>query len=196
MNSRQKRTPLLGIVTLVVPVLAAPAWGQGLSHLWSQGFGGGFLDIGLGIAVDGDGNVLVTGQFRDTVDFGGGPITSLGGDDIFVAKFDAGGTHVWSHGFGSFTRDKGLGVSVDADGNVLVTGSFASHHGIGTIDFGGGPIVSSGKSDLFVAKFDPDGNHLWSHGFGGPTSSSLSSTPVELTSGARVLAVLKISGSP
>ena len=52
-------------------------------HLWSQRFG----DIGsYAIAVDRADNVLVTGSFEGTVDFGGGTLTSAGFSDIFVAK--------------------------------------------------------------------------------------------------------------
>ncbi len=131
------------------------------THIWSQGFGDVQYDFGGGIAVDGAGNVLVTGTFRDTVDFGGGLITSAGLNDIFVAKFDAGGAHLWSQRFGESGGDSGLGIAADGTGNVLVTGAFR-----GTVDFGGGPLTSTGVSDIFVAKFDPGGAHLWSQGFG------------------------------
>jgi hypothetical protein len=153
------------VVAVSALVLASPARGQALEHLWSQGFGdrmSNASDFGGGIAVDGACNVLVSGFFQGTVDFGGGPITSAGENDLFVVKFDADGNHLWSHGFGDTgPSDGSRGIAVDGAGNVLVAGQFQ-----GTVDFGGGPITSAGSLDICIVKFDADGNHLWSHGFG------------------------------
>jgi len=63
--------------------------GVDAAHTWSKGFGGTTqwnTAIGLSVVVDPNGNVLVTGPFRDTVDFGGGPLTSAGEWDIFLLK--------------------------------------------------------------------------------------------------------------
>lgn len=56
------------------------------SHLWSRRFGSNLDDDGNSLAVDASGNVLVTGFFRNTVDFGGGGLTSAGSTDIFLLK--------------------------------------------------------------------------------------------------------------
>jgi hypothetical protein len=63
-------------------------------HLWSQRFGDWDVQSGLSVAFDNSGNVVITGYFQGTVDFGGGPLISAGGRDIFLAKFDANGTHL------------------------------------------------------------------------------------------------------
>jgi hypothetical protein len=133
------------------------------AHLWSQRFGGITGDAGRGIAADGTGNVLVTGYFLGTVDFGGGALTSAGIDDIFVAKFSGvDGAHLWSQRFGGTSTDVGTGLAADGSGNVLVTGFFS-----GTVDFGGGPLTTAGGNDIFVAKLSGvDGAHLWSQRFG------------------------------
>src|SRR5439155_9716426 len=69
--------------------------------LWSKRFGSTNDDIGYAVAVDGAGNLLVTGYFRGTVDFGGATLVSMyGGIDVFVAKLaGADGTLVWARGF-------------------------------------------------------------------------------------------------
>ena len=88
---------LVGAVLLLAFLLnVSPLWSQSLAHLFSQRFGDTDGDQGLAIAVDGEGDVLVTGFFEGTVDSGGGPLTSAGGSDIFFAKYDAAGEHLWS----------------------------------------------------------------------------------------------------
>jgi hypothetical protein len=103
------------------------------------------------VAVDANGDVVVTGVFFDTVDFGGGPLTSAGNGDIFVAKYSASdGSHLWSRRFGGTSFEEGSGVAVDANGDVVVTGRFH-----GTVDFGGGPLTSAGIADIFLLRLRP-----------------------------------------
>jgi hypothetical protein len=120
-------------------------------HLWSQRFGGTGGDIAHSVATDGSNNVLLTGSFSNTADFGGGPLVSEGSWDIFVARYSSSGTHIWSQGFGSTSVDFGSAVTTDVSNHVLVTGYFA-----GTVDLGGGPLVSAGGYDVFVAEYSPD----------------------------------------
>ena len=133
-----------------------------LTHLWSQRFGDTAADVGHAVAVDASGNVFITGSFRGTDDFGGGPLVSAGEADVFLAKYDANGVHQWSKRFGSSLDDVGWALTVDGSGHVVITGYFNS-----TVDFGGGPLVSAGWGDSFVVKFDTNGFHVWSERFGG-----------------------------
>jgi hypothetical protein len=57
------------------------------THLWSQRFGDGSNQFVRGSAIDPWGNVVMTGLFEDTVDFGGGPLISTGSYDIYLVKF-------------------------------------------------------------------------------------------------------------
>ncbi|MDB4944831.1 MAG: hypothetical protein JWP97_4365 [Labilithrix sp.] len=131
--------------------------------LWSKRFGGSDYEHAFAVAVDATGAAIITGNFRGTANFGGGPLVSTGDDDVFVAKVDSTGKHLWSRRFGGIAgaEDRGRSVATDAAGNVVVAGNFS-----GTIDFGGGPLVSAGSWDIFVAKLDAAGNHLWSKRFG------------------------------
>lgn len=127
---------------------------------WSQSFGDSQVQEGLAIAVDPCGNTIVTGRFKGTMDLGG-PLTSAGDFDVFVAKLDPAGVPLWSKRFGDTLEQNGRAVALDSAGNIILAGDFR-----GTIDFGGWPL-SADDSDMFIAKLDPDGNHLWSHGIGG-----------------------------
>jgi hypothetical protein len=144
---------------------------MGGTTLWAKRFNGGASgSAGLGVAVDTAGNVFLTGTFSGTIDFGGGPLVSAGGPDIYVAKFDKTGAHVWSKRFGdSRDRQSGMDLKADALGNVIVFGSL-----LGSANFGGGSLSSTGTvlADIFVAKFAPDGAHIWSKAFGGPGGAS------------------------
>lgn len=126
------------------------------SHLWSKAFGGSGSDsfiFDCAAAVDASGNVLLTGGFRDTPDFGGGALSPPGDEfwDGYIAKFDASGKHLWSKRFGGAGGDWGVAVGADGFGNVVLTGIFQS-----SVDLGGGPLVSPGGAlEVFVAKFAP-----------------------------------------
>ena len=119
------------------------------------------------VAFDPSGDVVLTGYFYATADFGGGPLTSAGGYDLFVAKYSSGGVLRWANRYGSsqgadFAGDEsGNSVAVDSNGNIAVAGSF-----LDTVDFGTGPVTSRGGKDAFVVKFNSSGVALWSKTFG------------------------------
>lgn len=140
------------------------------SYRWAHSYGDDAEQTGFNVAVDGAGNVFVTGATQGTVDFGGGPLkpadmSSMGKDnDVFLLKLDAQGRHLWSKRFGDAGEQIGRAVAVDVQGNVFITGDFT-----GSIDFGGtaGALTGAVSPDIFVAGFDPEGNPLWSKRFGG-----------------------------
>src|SRR5439155_18267325 len=132
------------------------------SHLWSKRLGGTGDDFAFSLAVDGSGNVVVAGYFPGVVNFGGGPLTSAGLNDLFVAKYTADGSYVWAKRLGGAANDRGAVVAVDGSGNVLMSGFYE-----GTVDFGGGPMTSyAGGDNVFVAKYSAaTGAYLWSKVF-------------------------------
>lgn len=144
---------------------------------WVKGFGGTRAEYGQAIAVDANGNVFVTGNFAGTADFDPGPgvfnlqsncpcdVSNPPKSDIFLAKYNRDGNLVWAIGIGSGEADLGQAVSVDNAGNVYITGSFWN-----TADFDPGPgvhnLTSAGNYDIFLAKYDTDGNFLWANSYG------------------------------
>jgi hypothetical protein len=93
--------------------------------LWFQHFAGGNNSAGQSVAVDSTDNVIVAGYFSSTINFGGGPLTSVGGSDTFVAKFSSSGGHIWSKRFGgSGSSTLAYCVAVDLNNNVLMSGRF------------------------------------------------------------------------
>ncbi len=160
------------------------------SVAWAQGFGGTDDDYATSVAVDASGNAYVVGEFASSsLDLGGGALSHAGSDDIFVAKFDASGNHLWSKSFGGTSYDYARSVAVDASGNAYVVGRFGSP----TIDFGGGGLSNAGLSDIFVVKFDASGNHLWSKSFGGTGHDRARSVAIDASGNAYVVGMFKSS---
>jgi hypothetical protein len=130
---------------------------------WITQVGGINADQGLSINAECSNNVYVTGFFNNTATFGSTILTSIGSDDIFIAKLDGStGTWEWAKQAGSTDSDQGLGIDVDAEGNSYVTGFFNS-----TATFGTTFLTSFGSSDIFITKLDCDGNWKWAINAGG-----------------------------
>src|SRR5690349_13691357 len=102
----------LAAVLFVGCVLTASiAHAQIPSHLWSQRFGDASFQNGYSVATDPAGNVYIGGTFQGSVNFGGSTLTSLGSNDIFLAKFSPTGAHVWSKRFGDSSIQIGQAVA-------------------------------------------------------------------------------------
>ena len=134
---------------------------------------GNSYDACKAIALDDAGNVYATGYFSTTVDFDAGPgifnLTSVNAEDAYMAKYDPAGKLIWAKSIGDFRYQAGNALTLDANGNIYVTGIF-----FGTTDFDPGPgvanLISAGNEDIFVCRYDNNGNFTWAKKFGGPTN--------------------------
>lgn len=131
----------------------SPQW------MWVQQEANGFVED---IAVDGMGNTLVTGWFEGTATFGDTTLNSMGDGEIFVAKYDANGNWLWALQAGGTGEDEAHDIVVDGSGNNLVTGSFSD-----IAFFGNTTLITAGGKDIFIAKYDANGNWLWAEKAGG-----------------------------
>ncbi|MFY0533212.1 hypothetical protein [Nannocystis pusilla] len=132
-------------------------------HLWSHRFGAGDRQTIASLAIADDDSIVVTGQCRGTNDFGGGPISAPDeATDILLARYDTNGEHLWSRCLfsGSTWYDSKLALA--PGGDIVVVAPFQS-----VADFGGGVLHGVGIDDMVLARFNLDGEHLWSRSFGG-----------------------------
>ncbi len=114
---------------------------------------------------------MVTGSFSGNANFGpGGPRTSQGSGDAFVARYSPTGTLLWFRDLGGTQTDAGLGVASDAAGNVYVTGSFQGQATFGT--GASATLTALGQTDAFALKLDSSGAFQWVHDFGGTLASA------------------------
>jgi len=141
---------------------------------WGHSMGSSGDDAGWDITTDIHGNVYTTGYFQGTVDLDPSAtseenFTSNGDRDIFVQKVDANGNYIWAYTMGSSAIDEGMGLHIDASGNVYVIGIYQ-----GTVDFDPGAGVANLTSvafrDAFIQKLDANGNFLWAKSFGGTSN--------------------------
>ena len=132
--------------------------------LWADRFGGINADGGSSIAVDTTGNIYLTGYFNTTAYFGNLALTSSGGYDTFAAKLDSTGNWLWARKAGGAGFDEGLGISLDANSNVFLSGRFT-----GTVNFGSTTLTSasSDSSDAFLGKLNSAGDWQWAVQAGG-----------------------------
>lgn len=125
------------------------------------------------VVMDQSGHLILVGHFSDSVDFDPGVGASYLGDsenimDVFILKLDSNGEFIWVNQIGSVdVEERCNGVAVDVMGNVYVIGRF-----YGTTDFDPGPdtnyVSAIGISDMFINKFDANGNFIWSKQILGP----------------------------
>ena len=138
------------------------------NFIWGRSWGAAEPAYGNGVAADANGNVYVTGAYRDTVDFDPGPgvdqHTTKGLKDIFLSKFDSNGNFIWVRTLGAARFADSHGVAIDLNGNACVTGNFSM-----SIDFDPGleAIKTNGEYDVYIGKFDSEGNFIWGRTFGG-----------------------------
>lgn len=180
------QNPINGINNIFLTKFAADGTNQ-----WVRAWGGKTGGEAYTIAIDsGRGYVYVQGDwstypFTDTVDFNpGGPgglranhgkkDGSSSAFDAFLSKYDLNGNFQWVRTWGGTQYDDGPGVAVDeATGSVYVCGMYGSQD----INFdpagtSAGLHPASDDSsmllDIFLTKFDADGNWQWVRTWGGP----------------------------
>ncbi|MDP1726036.1 MAG: SBBP repeat-containing protein [Bacteroidota bacterium] len=137
---------------------------------WCTFYGGYGAEYGSGIAIDQDGNVIVTGNTSSINNIASlnAMQTNYGGGDYdgFILKLSNSGQRQWSTYFGANGFDYAYSVSCDLMGNILIAGSTDSYDSIATVGayqstYGGG------TRDAFILKLSPAGIKQWSTFYGG-----------------------------
>jgi hypothetical protein len=117
------------------------------NFIWAKNAGGENNDRGYAIVVDNAGNAYTSG-------YSGG---------ASLMKHNSQGSQEWLKIFGA---NEGYDIAFDSLGNTYMIGCFQ-----GTVDFDPGPgdylLTSAGDYDVFISKFDENGNHQWAGQFGG-----------------------------
>lgn len=138
--------------------------------VWAKNWGGEQLDEVESINVDVDGNVLVTGYCQGEFDADPGEgvqmVTTDGGYDIFIAKFDPNGELMWFKTLGGDENDVGKSISSDAEGNVFCAGYYEESVTVVIPGSSVETLNAAGSRDIFIVKLTPDGDYLWAQDYG------------------------------
>jgi hypothetical protein len=132
--------------------------------IWAKQIGGTLDDLGNSITIDQVGDVYITGQFSDTVDFAPSVnptiLISEGNYSTFISKIDLNGNFIWSRQIAGTGLSSGTSIVVDSYGDIYSTGYYG-----GEIVFNVGmdemTVVSNGQSDMYIEKLDALGHFIW-----------------------------------
>ncbi|MHA1821217.1 MAG: fibronectin type III domain-containing protein, partial [Promethearchaeota archaeon] len=107
-------------------------------------WGGAGDDVGYSIAFDSNNNIFITGY---TKSYG------AGGADVFLLKYNSNGNLLWTRTWGGAGDDVGYGIAFDSNNNIFITGATNSY--------------GAGAADMFLLKYNSNGNLLWTRTWGG-----------------------------
>lgn len=149
---------LLLAATFHKSLMASPQW------LWSRGVtsNGTNSCFAYGITTDPAGNVIMTAALQGTVTVGSSTFVSRGSNDILVVKYDPQGMVLWARSGGGSSLDNANCVVTDQAGNIYVSGIYSA-----TAIFGSDTLSGSAYSDIFIIKYDSNGNQQWIRSAGG-----------------------------
>jgi hypothetical protein len=131
-------------------------------------------DIVHDIACDGNDNIYITGSFERELSFDGKKIKTSDDSDAFLIKLNDESEVVYGKQIGGIYNDYGKTLAFDNNGNVLLTGSFTGELSLAEAY----TLTSNGVLDVFVIKYDKNGNLVWADSFGGGANDYVSSMAI------------------
>jgi len=155
--------------------LYVAAFGTDGQPKWLWTAGGIDSDGANAIAATPDGGWIVGGSFSDVGTFGSTSLKSKGGHDAMLIKLAASGDLEWIKQFGGKHNDSIRHLAVDPQGNIYVQGTFRDQS-----DWGGKPLTAGGAAtDIVLAKYDLNGDHVWSERYGNAFEEGASGVVVD-----------------
>lgn len=137
--------------------------------IWGNKGGGSLTDRGYGVALDQQGNLFSTGHYFGQAIFGPYTLNSSGNLDCFTAKLDTAGNYIWMKEGKSVSQVSTRNMAVDADGNVIIVGYYGSAT-VDSVRFDSVKITTNGARDVFIVKYNNNGDVQWGVTGGGISS--------------------------
>lgn len=161
--------------------------------IWAQSFDGTNLKQISDIAIGNDNDLYFTGYFEETLILDEFVLTATANTDMFVAKMTNTGEMLWASQAGLEGDNFGINLAITNDNQVVVGGHYE-----GQIAFQSDTIQSNTPDlDVFIAKFDANGEAMWGRKAGGVFPSELTSIVLDEANNVYAtgtfLGVLKLS---
>ena len=138
-----------------------------------QSLGGENEELFKFLNVDNEDNIIISIMFTDFITINGTEYTSLGGQDVLLIKFNSDFSFQWVRHYGTGLTDYVKGMDIDEDGNILLFGKFKNE-----IDFDDITLTSSGSTDMYIAKYNADGEIIFAFSEGGSSYEDANSIAV------------------
>ncbi len=145
--------------------------------IWAKNAGNVGNDFGNAITVGTDGSIYITGYYSSTITFGTNTLTAVGSSDVFILKMDSSGNVIWVKSAGGVGPEEASGICVDNSNNVFISGNYRNN----TMYFETYPLVNKGYSDIFIARYDSNGNVIWAKDVGGYSDDNSTSVTIDAT---------------
>jgi hypothetical protein len=121
-----------------------------------------------GLAVDRSKNIFITGDYYDSLSYGSFKLMDVYGTHscIFIAKYDSNGNALWArqgmpaNPIGSDYNFSGA-ITTDLNGNSFIGGVYNNHYVFGNDTLISKDINNNGGGNVYIVKYDPNGNLLW-----------------------------------
>jgi hypothetical protein len=136
------------------------------AYLFSKLFGGAMTDSVGALALDSNGEILLTGEYEGGVNLGGAILPGPAG--LYLLELTPAGAHVFSNGIPVAAASTSM-LTLSPTGDLWIGGGFN-----GSITLGGPTLTSASNADnAFIAKFSRQGVHRYSARFGGVDGASV-----------------------
>lgn len=137
------------------------ALGQNGTLQWIRNLTTSGVAVVFSMAIAEDGSTYLGGFQATEVDYGDGAVPLQGSNDGFIVKYDGAGNLAWKKVTGGSGSETVFSMTTTPAEELVAVGIFDA-----ALDFGGGTLSPQGAQDVFLVKYDAEGNHLWSRSVG------------------------------
>ncbi|MHC1705890.1 MAG: SBBP repeat-containing protein [Bacteroidales bacterium] len=171
-----KNLCILLLVILGELIFSKNGFCQVADWMWDSGSQSSGYELASSVVTDSWGNIYYAGRFDGlSVQFGNLTINNTGNYDMFLVKCNTDGSVLWAQNPVGEGNDEARSIAIDPQGYVYGTGIFEGPE----ITFGSVTLESSGAQDIFLVKYDAEGNVCWAKRVGNAGSDLVTSVTTD-----------------